>query len=54
MHILHISQKIMNQLSSPRAKKVVAPAILVICPVDKNPDYHKRNRLFAPNIQIFG
>ena len=34
--------------------KVVAPGILVICPVDKNCDYHTKKRLFAPNIQIFG
>ena len=32
----------------------VSPGILVICPVDKKRDYHIKNRLFAPNIQIFG
>ena len=34
--------------------KVVAPGILVICPVDKNSNYHTKNWLFAPNIQILG
>ena len=34
--------------------KVVAPGILVICPVDKNYDCHTKNWLLAPNIQIFG
>ena len=34
--------------------KVVAPGILVICPVDNNPNYHTKNWLFAPNIQILG
>ena len=34
--------------------KVVAPGILVICPVNKNCDYYIKNWLFAPNIQIFG
>jgi len=32
--------------------KVVAPGILVICPVDQNRNYHTKKRLFAPNIQI--
>ena len=26
--------------------EVVAPGILVICPVDKNRDYHTKNRLY--------
>ena len=34
--------------------KVVAPGILVMCPADKNRDYHTKKWLFAPNIQIFG
>ena len=34
--------------------KVVAPGILVICPVYKNRDFHTENWLFAQNIQIFG
>ena len=35
-------------------RKVVAPGILVICPVDKNCDYNTKKWLFALNIQIFG
>ena len=34
--------------------KVVAPGILVMCPADKNRDYHTKKWLFAPNIQIVG
>ena len=34
--------------------KVVAPGIVVICPVDKNRDHYTENWLFATNIQIFG
>ena len=34
--------------------KVLAPGMLVICPVDKNCDYHTKNWLLAPNIQILG
>ena len=34
--------------------KVVALGILVIFPVDKNRNYHTKNWLFTPNIQIFG
>ena len=34
--------------------KVLAPGILVICPIDKNRDDHTKNWLFGPNIGIFG
>ena len=34
--------------------KVVAPGIVVICPIDKNRDHYTKNWLLAPNIQIFG
>ena len=34
--------------------KVVAPGIVVICPIDKNRDHYTKNWLLAPNIQILG
>ena len=34
--------------------KVVAPGILVICPVGKDCNYHTKNWLLAPNVQILG
>ena len=38
--------------------KVVAPGILVICPIDKNRDHYTKNLAqkwhFGPNIGIFG
>ena len=34
--------------------KIVAPGILVICPVGKDCNYHTKNWLLAPNIQILG
>merc|ERR1712015_243635 len=35
-------------------RKLYPPGILVICPVDKNHNYHTKKILFAPSIQILG